>query len=46
MFFRVMVVDGTLEKVKYHKIRVEFHFRNSPHRRFFFCIINAPKLST
>ena len=44
-FFKIIVVDGPLGKVKYYAIRVEFQFRGSPHIHSFLWVLNAPKLT-
>ena len=33
-FFEVFVVDGSLDTVKYHPIRVKFQVQGSPHIHF------------
>ena len=43
-FFKVIVIDGLLEKVKHHAIRVEFQVRGSPHIHYFLWTVNAPIL--
>ena len=45
IFFKVIVLDGPLGKVKYHAIRVEFQVRGSPHVHSFLWIIDAPILT-
>ena len=45
LFFKVIVINGPLGKVKYHAIRVEFQVRGSPHIHSFLWIVNAPILS-
>ena len=45
MFFKVIVLDGPLGKVKYHAIRIEFQVRGSPHVHSLLWIIDAPVLS-
>lgn len=42
VFFKEIIVDGPLGKVKYHAIRVEFQFRGSPHVHSFIWVIDAP----
>ena len=37
VFFQVIVINGPLEKVKYHVIRVEFKSRGSPYGHSFKC---------
>lgn len=44
VFFKEIVVDGPLGKVKYHAIRVEFQCRGSPHVHSFLWVIDAPRL--
>ena len=44
VFFREIVIDGSLRKVKYYAIRVEFQFRGSPHIHSFLWVDNAPVL--
>ena len=43
--FTEIIIDGPLGKVKYHAIRVEFQFRNSPHLHSFLWVIDAPVLT-
>ena len=45
VFFKVIVINGPLGKVKYHAIRVEFQVRGSPHIHLFLWIVNAPILT-
>lgn len=45
VFFKEIVLDGPLGKVKYHVIRVEFQVRGSPHVHVFLWIIDAPVLT-
>ena len=45
MFFKVIVIDGPLGKVKYHAIRIEFQVRGSPHIHSFLWIHDAPILN-
>ena len=45
LFFKVIVINGPLGKVKYHATRVEFQVRGSPHIHSFLWIVNAPILS-
>ena len=35
VFFKEIIVNGTLGKVKYYAIRVEFQVRGSPHIHFY-----------
>ena len=44
IFFKVIVRDGPLEKVKDHAIRVEFQVRGSPHIHSFLWTVTAPIL--
>lgn len=45
VFFKEIVLDGPLGKVKYHVVRVEFQVRGSPHIHVFLWIVDAPVLS-
>ena len=45
LFFKVIVINGPLGKVKCHAARVEFQVRGSPYIHSFLWIINAPILS-
>ena len=45
MFFKEIVVDGSLQKTKYFGIHVEFQRRGSPHIHSFLWIVNAATLS-
>ena len=45
IFFKVIVINGPLGKVKYHAIRVEFQVRGSPHVHSFLWVIDAPILT-
>ena len=45
LFFRLIVVNGPLGKVKYYAIRVEFQVRGSPHIHSFLWVLDAPKLT-
>ena len=45
IFFKVIVVYGPLDKVKYHAIRVEFQVRGSPHIYSFLWVPDAPILT-
>ena len=42
VFFKEIIVNGPLGKVKYYAIRVEFQVRGSPHIHSFLCVLNAP----
>ena len=46
VFFKEIVSDGTLGKIKHYAIRVEFQFRGSPHIHSLVWVIGAPILST
>ena len=45
LFFKKIIIDGPLGKVKYHAIRVEFQIRGSPHVHSFLWVIDAPTLT-
>ena len=45
IFFKEIIVDGPLGKVKYYAIRVEFQLRGSPHIHSFLWVKNAPILT-
>ena len=45
VFFKEIIIDGPLGKVKYYAIRVEFQFRGSPHIHSFLWVIGAPVLT-
>lgn len=45
VFFKEIIVDGPLGKVKYHAIRAEFQVRGSPHIHSFLWVIGAPVIS-
>ena len=45
IFFKEIILDGTLSKTKYYNITVEFWVRRSPHIHSFLWIVNAPILS-
>ena len=45
IFFKVIVLDGSLGKTSYYAILVEFQVRGSLHIHSFIWILNAPKLS-
>ena len=45
MFFKVIVLDGLIEKVKYYAARIEFQVCGSPNVHSFLWIIDAPVLS-
>ena len=42
VFFKEIIVNGPLGKVKYYAIRVEFQVRGSPHIHSFLLVLNAP----
>ena len=44
VFFKEIILDGPLGKVKCYAIRVEFQFRGSPHIHSFLWVVNAPVL--
>ena len=44
-FFKEIVIDGPLGKVKYYAIRVEFQVRGSPHIHSLLWVLNAPTLT-
>ena len=45
VYFKEIIIDGPLGKVKYYAIRVEFQFRGSPHIHSFLWVIGAPVLT-
>ena len=45
VFFKEIVLDGSLGKTKYYAIRVEFQITGSPHIHSFIWILNAPHLT-
>ena len=45
MFFKTIVLNGSLGKTQYYAIRVELQVRGSPHINSFIWILNAPKLT-
>ena len=45
VFFKEIVINGSLGKLSYYAIRVEFQFRGSPHIHSFLWIIGAPRLT-
>ena len=45
VFFKVIIIDGPLGKVKYHAVRVEFQVRESPHINSFLWVLDAPILT-
>ena len=44
-FYKEIVMNGPLGKLKYHVIRIEFQFRGSPHSHCLLWIENMPVLS-
>ena len=44
VFFKEIIVNGPLGKVKYYAIRVEFQVRGSPRIHSFLWVLNAPVL--
>ena len=46
IFFKYIVMDGSLGKVIHYAIRVEFQVRGSPHIHSLIWVENAPKLSS
>ena len=44
IFFKVIVLDGSLGKTSHYAIRVEFQVRDTPHIHFFIWLLNAPNL--
>ena len=45
VFFKVIITNEPLGKVKYHAIRVDFQVPGSPHIHSFLWIVNTPILS-
>lgn len=45
LFFKEIIFDGPLGKVKYYAIRVEFQVRGNPHIHSFLWVLGAPKLT-
>ena len=45
VFYKEIVINGPLGKLKYHVIRIEFQFRGSPHSHCLLWIENMPVLS-
>ena len=45
IFFKIIVLDGPLEKSQYYAIPVEFQVRGSLHIHSFIWILDAPKLT-
>ena len=43
-FFTTIVLNGSLGKVTYHVMRIEFQVRGSPHVHCFLWVLNAPTL--
>ena len=46
VFFKEIVLDGPLGKIKHYAIRVEFQVKGSPHIHSLVWVIGAPILST
>ena len=46
VFFKEVVVDGPLRKIKFHAICVEFQVRGSPYMHCFLWVVNAPVLTS
>ena len=44
MFFKEIILDGTLGKIKYYAIRTEFQKGGSPRVHSFISILNAPNI--
>ena len=44
IFFKTIILDGILEKVKYHAIQIQFQLQGSPHILSFLQILDAPVL--
>ena len=42
VFFKEIIIDGSLRKTKYYAIRIEFQQRGSLHVNLFIWILNAP----
>ncbi|XP_066911415.1 uncharacterized protein [Clytia hemisphaerica] len=45
VFYKHIVINGPLGKVKFHVIRIEFQFRGSPHAHCLIWVENMPTLS-
>ena len=45
VFFKVIIIDDPLGKVKYHAVRVEFQVRGSPHINSFLWVLDAQILT-
>ena len=45
VFFKVIIVDDRLDKVKYHPIRVEFQVSRSPHINSFLWVLDTAVLA-
>ena len=45
MFFKEIILDGTLGKTKYYVIRIAFQVRGSPHIHSFLSIVDGCILS-
>ena len=46
VFFKEIILDGTLEKTKYYAIRIVFQERDRPYAHSFVWIFNAPNVET
>ena len=44
VFFKEIIIDGPLGKVKYYEIRVEFQFRGSPYIQSILWVIDTAVL--
>ena len=44
VFFKEIILDGSLGKTRYYAIRIEFQERGSPHAHSFIFIFNAPNI--
>ena len=44
VFFKEIILDGSLGKTRYYAIRIEFQGRGSPHAHSFIFIFNAPNI--
>ena len=42
VFFKLIALDGSLVKIKYYALRIEFDGRRSPHVNAFLWIFDAP----
>ena len=46
VFFKEIIIDGSLWKIKYYAIHVEFQVRGSPHVHCFLWVMNSPLLNS